>query len=94
MNPYDVIQEAVFSERTTTLSEKENTYTFKVHRDANKLQIKDAVETAFNVKVADVRTVNVRPKRKMDRYRGIVGKTRRYKKALVKLAPGSSIEFA
>ena len=94
MNPYDVIREAVFTERSTTMSETDNTYTFKVRTDANKLQIKEAVETAFNVKVAVVRTISVHPKRRIDRYRGIEGKTKAIKKALVKLAPGNSIEFA
>ncbi len=91
---YDIIQEAIFTERSTVLSEQDNIYTFRVKRDANKLQIKKAVEEAFNVKVENVRTANVRPKRRFDRYRGIMGKTRGYKKALIKLAPGYSIEFA
>jgi len=93
MNKYRIIREAVFTERSTNLSEKHNTYTFKVVPHANKLQIKEAVEKAFNVKVAEVRTVNVRPKGKRDRYRGITGKTRHFKKAMVKLEKGHSIEF-
>lgn len=93
-NLYDVIQEAIFTERSTTLSENENVYTFRVHPDANKLQIKKAVETAFNVQVIDVNTIKIRAKRRFDRYRGIMGKTRQYKKAMVKLPKGQSIEFA
>ncbi len=94
MNHYDIIREAIFTERSTNVVETENVYTFRVHPNANKLEIKKAVEDAFKVKVTNVRTVNVRAKRKMDRYRGIMGKTRAYKKALVKLAEGHSIEFA
>jgi len=52
------------------------------------------VEAAFHVKVVDVRIVNVHPKRKVDRQRGIVGRSPGYKKAMVKLAKGYSIEFA
>jgi large subunit ribosomal protein L23 len=91
---WEVIKEAIFTERTTALSENENTYTFKVHPKANKMQIKEAVEEAFNVKVANVRTVTQKPKNKVDRFRGIVGKTNRVKKAMVKLAHGHTIEFA
>lgn len=94
MNLYDVIQETIFTERSTMVSERDNVYTFKVKSEANKLQIKQAVEAAFNVKVDTVRTVTVHPKKRIDRYRGIMGKTKGFKKALVKLAPGHSIEFA
>ncbi|MDX9752782.1 MAG: 50S ribosomal protein L23 [bacterium] len=93
-NKWEVIQEAVFTERTTALSEKENTFTFKVHPAANKVQIKEAVEEAFKVKVVDVRTVTQKPRKRVDRYRGIIGKTNRVKKAMVKLAKGHTIEFA
>ncbi len=93
MNNYEVIREAIFTERSTTYSEKENTYTFRVRPDANKIQIKDAIEKSFNVKVENVRTITVHPKKTLDRYRGIVGKKSGYKKALVKLAKGYAIEF-
>jgi len=93
INGYDVILEAIFTERTTNLSEKENVYTFRVRNESNKLQIKNAIEMAFNVNVIDVRTVNAHSKKKYDRYRGIFGKTTGYKKALVKLAKGEKIEF-
>ncbi len=90
---YDVIREAIFTERTTALAEGNGVYTFKVPVAANKIEIKRAVEAAFNVTVENVRTINVKPKKKLDRMRGIVGKTRHYKKAMVKLAKGNSIEF-
>jgi len=47
---WEVIKEAIFTERTTALSENENTYTFKVHPKANKMQIKEAVERSFQCK--------------------------------------------
>jgi large subunit ribosomal protein L23 len=90
---YDIIREAVFTERTTQLAEESDIYTFKVTASANKVEIKEAVEIAFNVKVDSVRTINVHPKQKMDRYRGIRGKSTAYKKALVKLVKGHKIEF-
>ncbi len=93
MNNYDIIREAIFTERSTNFSEKENIYTFRVMPDANKIQIKDAVEEAFHVKVEQVRIITVHAKKKLDRYRGIVGKKRGYKKALVKLEKGHKIEF-
>ncbi len=92
-NNFEIIREAIFTERTTALAEKENTYTFRVPSNANKLEIKKAIEDAFHVKVHDVRTINVKPKLKLDRYRGLYGKTRRYKKAMITLAQGHKIEF-
>ncbi len=90
---YDIIREAIFTERTTALAEGNGVYTFRVPREANKIEIKRAVEAAFSVEVENVRTINVKPKKKLDRYRGIVGRSRHYKKAMVKLVKGHSIEF-
>lgn len=92
-NKYDIIREAIFTERTTAQAEKQRVYTFRVPTYANKLEIKHAIEQAFNVKVEDVRTINVKPKLKLDRYRGLYGQTRQYKKAMVKLAKGYEIQF-
>ncbi|MFB3788787.1 MAG: 50S ribosomal protein L23 [bacterium] len=91
---FDIVRETIFTERSTVLAEKENTYTFRVLARANKLEIKQAVEAAFHVKVAGVRIITVHPKRKLDRQRGITGRSPGYKKAMVKLAQGYSIEFA
>ena len=64
---------------------------FKVAKKANKTQIKQAIEKIFNVKVENVNTVNVHPKKKrVGRYEGM---TKSYKKAYVKLAKGSTISF-
>ena len=90
MNNYDIIFAPIITEKTASLEDK-NTYVFKVDVRANKTQIKQAIENAFNVKVVSVNTLNVHPKTKrVGRY---TGKTNRYKKAIVKLAKGSTISF-
>ena len=94
LNKWEIIKEAIFTERTTSLAEEKNIFTFKVHPDANKIQIKEAIEEAFKVKVLDIRTIVSKPKVKVDRYKGIQGRTNRIKKAMVKLAEGQKIEFA
>jgi large subunit ribosomal protein L23 len=64
-------------------------YVFRVHADAHKTQIRQAVEALFDVHVVDVRTLSVKPKPKR---RGAVrGRTRSWKKAIVQLRPGESI---
>ena len=90
MNSYDIIFAPVITEKTAAM-EMEGKYVFKVDVRANKTQIKQAVEKAFNVKVESVNTMNNHPKdRRVGRY---TGKTNRYKKAIVKLAKGSTISF-
>jgi large subunit ribosomal protein L23 len=70
-------------------------YTFAVHEDANKLQIKDAVEELFKVTVVDVNVINTKPKEKSrNRGRGRVqGWTSAWKKAIVTVGPNDKIEF-
>ena len=65
-------------------------YTFKVAKDANKIEIKNAVEALFNVKVLSVATITVLPKNK--RVGQYAGKTAGYKKAICKLAEGNKID--
>ena len=67
-----------------------NRYTFKVAKDANKIEIAKAVEQIFGVKVVRVNTLTVKPKTKRVRY--VAGKTRSWKKAIVTLAEGDTIE--
>lgn len=92
MNNYrDIIKAPIITEKSADLAQNQNTITFSVATDANKVQIKQAVEKIFNVKVESVNTVNVKPKKKrVGRY---TGKTNRVKKAIVKLREGSSIEL-
>lgn len=69
----------------------EGKYTFRVHVAANKVQIRRAVEEVFNVKVADVKTIRLEGKTK--RVGVHIGKRADYKKAIITLAEGSTIEF-
>ena len=90
MTNYDMIFAPVITEKSAMM-EAEGKYVFKVDVRANKTQIKQAVEKAFNVKVESVNTMNNHPKdRRVGRY---TGKSNRYKKAIVKLAKGSTISF-
>ena len=85
----------IVSEKANLISEKTNRFSFKVSPDANKHQIKDAVEKLYDVKVVDVSTMNYDGKKKM-RYtkRGIQrGKVAAFKKAVVTLAEGQTIDF-
>lgn len=88
---HDVILRPVISEKSTAETER-NTYTFAVARDANKLDIRAAVEAEFKVRVLGVRVVNVRPKEKR-RGRRTSGMVPGWKKAVVTIAPGDKIEL-
>lgn len=89
-NPRDIIVKPVISEKSTGLLE-DNKYTFWVSTDANKVEVKQAVENLFKVKVEKVNTMNVNGKRK--RVRQFVGKTPDRKKAIVTLREGDKIEI-
>jgi len=91
-DPRDVILEPVVSEKSYGLLE-ENVYTFKVHSDSSKPEIKDAVQTIFDVKVLKVNTLNRKGKRKRNRKNNTFGKRPDVKRALVTLAEGDSIEL-
>jgi len=86
-----VIRRPVITEKSTIERESQNIVTFAVHPDANKQEIKRAVETLFDVKVEDVRTLNVRGK--MRRVGRTQGQRPGWKKARVRLRSGDSIEF-
>ena len=89
--PRTIVRRAMISEKGTRLREKQNGYLFEVSRDANKIEIKRAIEAIFNVKVDSVRTIRVhgKPKRQ-GRY---AGHRPDWKKALVTLAKGSTIDL-
>ncbi len=93
MNVYDVIRRPLITEKAHAKREAERTLAFEVHKDANKIQIKQAVETVFKVKVADVRTSLYAGKlRRRGRFTGYASD---WKKAYVRLAAGSKIpEYA
>jgi len=88
---HDVLIRPIFSEKTTALQQGSNVYTFEVGESANKLQIKDAVQTLFKVEVQAVRTVIMRGKTK--RFGRYFGKRSNWKKAYVRLADGHSLNF-
>jgi large subunit ribosomal protein L23 len=85
-DPRDIILSPVISEKSYGLIE-DNVYTFVVHPESNKTQIKIAVEQIFKVKVASVNTANRQGKRK--RTRSGFGKRKNTKRAIVTLVPGS-----
>lgn len=87
----ELIIAPVITEKSATLGSDGKTYVFKVSKSANKTQIADAIESAFNVKVADVRTLNTKAKDK--RVGKYTGKTKTYKKAIVTLVDGNAIEI-
>ena len=89
-NYRDIIKAPIITEKSSTLAEG-NVITFSVDPKANKVQIKQAVEKIFNVKVESVNTINVKPRKK--RVGKYVGKTNKVKKAIVKLKEGSTIEL-
>jgi len=85
----------IVTEKANAISEKGNRYTFKVSPKANKYQIKDAIEKLYEVKVVEVNTMNYSGKNKQ-RYTksGIIkGKTAAFKKAVVTIAEGQTIDF-
>ncbi|MCQ2334833.1 MAG: 50S ribosomal protein L23 [Paludibacteraceae bacterium] len=90
-----IIIKPIVTEKMTELGEKLNRYGFQVERTANKVEIKKAVEEMYNVTVTDVNTLIVAP-RLMQRYTksGVIsGKKAAYKKAIVTVAEGESIDF-
>jgi large subunit ribosomal protein L23 len=89
-DPREVILRPVVTEASAALQEDQQTYTFIVAKDANKIEIRNAVKQLFNVDVIDVRTANYPSK--VRRVGRSIGRKAGYKKALVKLAEGESID--
>jgi len=86
-----IVKRALITEKGTVLRELRNQYHFEVARDANKIEIKRAIETIFAVKVGEVRTMQMRGKvKRQGRY---VGKRSDWKKAVVTLQPDQKIEL-
>lgn len=89
-DPREVIIRPVISEHSYDMMEN-NTYTFEVAKDSNKIEIAQAIEKIFDVKVTKVNTLNVKSKPKRQRY--VEGRTRTWKKAMVTLKEGDTIEL-
>ena len=91
MTPESIIRRPIFLTEKSNTQRHGNQFVFEVLRDANKIQIKEAVETLFKVKVTAINTLHVRPKDR--RVRGAIsGLTSAWKKAIVTLAEGQKIE--
>jgi len=88
---YDIIRRPLNTEKTTLQKDLFNQVSFEVDRQANRMEIRDAVERIFNAKVYSVRTIQM--KGKVKRRGRIVGKRRDWKKAIVRLMPGQRIDF-
>ncbi len=87
----EIIIAPVITEKSQVLASNGKTYVFKVAKDANKIQIKNAIESLFGVKVKSVNTLNTKSKdKRVGRY---TGKTKTYKKAIVTLVDGQTIEM-
>lgn len=90
-NPRDIILYPIYTEKSVAIGEDGNRVTFAVAKDANKTQVKQAIETIFDVKVEKVNILNVRSKKK--RVGQYIGKTKAIRKAIVKLQEGDKIEL-
>ena len=86
-----MLRAAHVSEKATILADQNGTFVFKVAKDANKLEIKKAVEALFEVKVKAVRTANMKGKSKF--FGRVAGKRADWKKAYVSLEEGQDIDF-
>jgi len=91
MDIYNVIKEPHITEKGGIQKELSNQISFKVDRRANKIEIRRAVETLFKTKVLQVRSMNMKGKKR--RMGKSIGKKPDWKKVIVKLAPGENIEF-
>ncbi len=89
MNEYDIILRPIITEKSTLQKETGNQYVFEVQRDANKIEIKKAVERLFKVKVLSVQIAVMEGKKK--RLGRFFGKRSDWKKAIVKLSPKDKI---
>ncbi len=88
---YDLIRKPVVTEKSTVLQDIRNQYTFEVAKRANKSEIKKAVESLFEVKVDKISIMNIPGK--FRRIRGRPGRTPGWKKAVIKLHEGDSIDI-
>lgn len=88
---YDIIRAPIITEKATVASEQGKVI-FEVAQNATKQQIKEAVEALFKTKVVSVNTLNIKGKNK--KFRGVSGKRSIYKKALITLADGKTIDVS
>ena len=91
MNEFDIVLRPIITEKSSQMKEGANQYVFQVQRNANKIEIKNAVEKLFKVKVLSVQISNIEGKKK--RLGRFSGKTPDWKKAVVKLSPKDKISI-
>ena len=92
LSVYDILRRPLITEKSNFQNEKLGRYVFEVANDASKTQIKEAIETIFEVKVEKVNTM-VMPAKRARKMRRIVNRTSQYKKAVVKLKIGDTIDL-
>ena len=92
-NPFYIVKGPVITEESTIQRDAKNRYTFRVVPKANKRQIREAIERMFNVNVVKVNTMNYRGKLSGRRGRGLPGRRSGWKKAVVTLREGDSIDL-
>ena len=94
LNEYrNIIRAPIISEKSMGQAEQENKYHFEVHPGANKIQVREAIEALFDVRVVKVNTLIVKGKTRQRSYRHRTGKTAQQKKAIVTLAAGDHIDL-
>ena len=89
---YDVLRRPVVSEKTAVMTDEKNQYVFEVAEEANKIQIKEAIQVIFEVEVVKVNTMIV-PAKRGRRGRNWYMRSKQWKKAIVTLAPDQTIEL-
>ncbi len=88
---FKLIKRPHVSEKATLIADKLKQFVFEVQKDANKFEVKQAVESLFNVKVCSVQLLNVKPKTR--RFKQVEGHIKAWKKAYVRLEAGHDIDF-
>jgi len=92
LDEYSIVIAPVLTEKSVNMARTQNKYTFKVAKQANKIQIAKAIEQIFDVAVEKVNTIKMRGKRRQHNYKA-VGRTPDWKKAIVTLKEGQSIDL-
>lgn len=89
-NPRDIIMRPIITEKTVMMQQNDNKVTFEVAKGSNKIEVRQAIEEIFEVKVDSINILNVRPRKKrVGKYEGT---TKSVRKAIVKLKPGFNID--
>jgi large subunit ribosomal protein L23 len=93
MHLYEVLKRPVMTEKSLILADEHNQYVFEVDTRANKMQVRQAVEARFGVTVTEVRIINMKAKTRKRSLRQTAVRKSGWKKAIVTLAPGDSIQM-